>query len=88
MNLILRFIDRLPEAVRNEIQQLVLRINHVWGVDHDPQTGAHRTFTFDGSTQTTVGAAGGASALPATPKGYMTVKIDGTEYVLPFYTKS
>lgn len=36
-------------------------------------------------TQTTVGAAGGASALPATPTGYLTVNIGNTTYVIPFY---
>jgi hypothetical protein len=44
--------------------------------------------TFDGETQTTVGAAGGATALPATPTGYLVVTIDGTEYVVPYYAKS
>lgn len=36
-------------------------------------------------TQTTVGAAGGATALPATPTGYLQVTINGTEYVIPYY---
>lgn len=40
-----------------------------------------------GSTQSTVGAAGGASALPATPSGYATIRIAGTEYVMPYYAK-
>jgi hypothetical protein len=35
--------------------------------------------------QTTVGAAGGASALPATPTGYLQINISGTVYVLPYY---
>ena len=39
----------------------------------------------NGPTQTTVGAAGGASALPATPTGYLRVEISGTEFVIPFY---
>jgi hypothetical protein len=39
--------------------------------------------------QTTVGAAGGASALPATPTGYFKVRDSaGTEYVIPFYAAS
>lgn len=37
------------------------------------------------TTQTTVGAAGGASALPATPTGYLTVQIGATAYVIPYY---
>jgi hypothetical protein len=36
-------------------------------------------------TQTTVGAAGGASALPATPTGYLPIDIGGTIFVLPYY---
>jgi hypothetical protein len=34
---------------------------------------------------TTVGAAGGASALPATPQGYLRVLIGGTERKIPYY---
>ena len=40
------------------------------------------------NSQTTVGAAGGASALPATPTGYIPVRIAGTERVIPFYAVS
>jgi len=39
-------------------------------------------------TQTTVGAAGGASALPATPTGYLKIIINGTERVIAFYAIS
>jgi hypothetical protein len=37
------------------------------------------------TTASTVGAAGGASALPATPTGYVVVKIAGTDRKLPYY---
>jgi len=40
------------------------------------------------ATQTTVGAAGGASALPATPTGYMAVTINGVDMVVPYYAKT
>ena len=40
------------------------------------------------STQSTVGSAGGASALPATPTGYVIMKVNGTEYVMPYYAKT
>jgi hypothetical protein len=40
------------------------------------------------SSQTTVGAAGGASALPATPVGYMVFKINGTDRAVPYYVVS
>lgn len=39
-------------------------------------------------TQTTVGAAGAASALPATPTGYIQMMIGSTQYVVPFYAVS
>lgn len=38
-----------------------------------------------GPSGTTVGAAGGASALPATPLGYLSVKIGGTAAKIPYY---
>ena len=40
------------------------------------------------ATQSTVGSAGGASALPATPTGYIKIKIAGTMRVIPFYDES
>lgn len=36
-------------------------------------------------TQTTVGAAGAGSALPATPTAYLRVSINGTVFVVPYY---
>lgn len=38
-----------------------------------------------GITASTVGAAGGASALPATPSGYLLIDIGGTQYKVPYY---
>jgi hypothetical protein len=37
------------------------------------------------TTATTVGSAGAASALPATPEGYLVVNINGTARKIPFY---
>ena len=37
------------------------------------------------STATTVGAAGGASALPANPTGYVRILIDGVTFKVPYY---
>lgn len=37
------------------------------------------------STQSTVGSAGGASALPATPTGYLTIMLGTTPVVIPYY---
>ena len=41
--------------------------------------------SFNNATQGTVGAAGGASALPATPSGFLNININGTPYVIPYY---
>jgi hypothetical protein len=46
------------------------------------------TVDFKLPTQSTVGSAGGASALPANPSGYIEFKINGTPYVIPYYAKS
>jgi hypothetical protein len=40
------------------------------------------------ATQSTVGSAGGANALPATPTGYIKIKIAGTMRVIPFYNEA
>jgi hypothetical protein len=41
-----------------------------------------------GDTQTTVGSAGAASALPATPTGYLKVVINSVQYVIPYYPQA
>ena len=43
------------------------------------------TLRFDTTTATTVGAAGGATALPALPTGYLSVNINGTAQKIPYY---
>lgn len=43
---------------------------------------------LSGAKQTTVGAAGAASALPLTPTGYWRVDISGVEAVIPYYAKA
>jgi hypothetical protein len=95
MNLVLYNRDTLAQfpALLNELDQLVTRINTVFNQQHDPQTGEHTDISvtgleFGGDIQTTVGAAGGASALPATPLGYFEITIDGAAVVVPFYLKS
>ena len=37
------------------------------------------------ATATTVGAAGGASSLPATPRGYVRIRVDGVYFKVPYY---
>jgi len=39
-------------------------------------------------TQSTVGSAGGASSLPATPLGYWQIDMNGTLVVVPYYKQS
>jgi len=56
-----------------------------WTLGKSDNTSVHN---LRSPKQTTVGAAGGASALPATPTGYVEIKIQGTAYVLPYYAKS
>lgn len=95
MNLTLFNRDVLAQfpGVLNELDQLVSRINQVFGAEHNPQTGAHAEIsvtglTWGGTTQTTVGAAGGASALPATPLGYLRVTVGTTAVVIPYFRAS
>jgi hypothetical protein len=46
------------------------------------------TVDFRVSQQTTVGAAGVASPLPATPSLYFTIRVNGASYVVPAYAVS
>lgn len=85
-------IAAFSSALTAEFDQLITRLN-TWGAAEHTKNGLHTHIsvtglTFNGDTQLTVGAAGGASALPATPSGYLEVTIGTTEYVLPFYAKS
>lgn len=40
---------------------------------------------FGTTASTTVGAAGGAAALPATPSGYLVININGANFKLPYF---
>jgi hypothetical protein len=48
-------------------------------------TAAASQVAFGSTTASTVGAAGGASALPATPSGYLIINVAGTNFKLPYY---
>lgn len=95
MKLVLNFllsIQKLSGELASELQQLVVRLN-TWGSREHTIEGAHTNitvtgFTFNGTTQTTVGAAGAATALPANPTGYFVFTNGTTEVVVPFYTKA
>jgi hypothetical protein len=95
VNLVLYHRDTLAQfpALLNELDQLVTRINAVFNAEHDPQTGAHADIsvtglTWNGDAQTTVGAAGAASAVPATPTAYIPITIGTRTYVVPIYEAS
>lgn len=95
MNLTLFNRDVLAQfpALLNELDQLTSRINTVFQKQHNPQTGAHsditvESLTWDGETQLTVGAAGAADALPATPSGYVQFTIGTRSVVFPYYEAS
>lgn len=95
MNLVLKFrsvLQGFSATLVSEFDQLITAIN-TWSRKEHHADGSHgaitvTSVTFYGTTQTTVGAAGSASALPATPSGYLTITIGTTEYVSPFYAKS
>ena len=53
-----------------------------------PVAGVAGALTVGIGTQATVGAAGGATALPATPLGYLQVWIGTTQVVVPYYNKA
>lgn len=45
--------------------------------------------TSAGNTQTTRGAAGAATALPANPRGYLKFRLDGVQdFVIPYYARA
>lgn len=49
-------------------------------------SGHNVSTAFDSvDTQTTVGAAGGAAALPATPVGYTLITVGGVLFKVPYY---
>jgi hypothetical protein len=54
----------------------------------DPAAAGLGTVNFVVPTQSTVGAAGAASALPASPSTYMRIKVGGVEYLIPAFAVS
>lgn len=49
------------------------------------KTPAQATSALTGASATAAPAAGGAGALPATPRGYITVLVNGTARQVPYY---
>ena len=62
-----------------------IKIQNSAGTDVYSITPAGLMKYISGNTATTVGAAGVASALPATPTGYLKIDIGGTEFKVPYY---
>ena len=58
--------------------------------NEDLQLDANGTGVIDvrTATQTTVGSAGSATAIPGQPTGYIKIKIGGTLRVIPFYDQA
>lgn len=48
-------------------------------------TGTVLILSGSSQTQSTVGGAGGASALPATPRGYMKIQVGASSRLIPYY---
>jgi hypothetical protein len=57
-------------------------------LDLDPSASGIGTIDLGVPEQATVGAAGVAAALPATPSTYFKIKVNGVEYVVPAYAVS
>lgn len=96
MRVILQYANQLRKIsalLVSELEQMVNRMNAWANVEH-LGSGRHGDISvtgiqFLGDTQSTVGAAGAASALPATPSGYLVLTLsDDSEIVVPYYAKS
>jgi hypothetical protein len=62
--------------------------SHGSNVDIVVQPQGTGTVDFKVPAQSTVGSAGAASALPANPTGYFTIKVNGSTFVVPYYAQS
>jgi hypothetical protein len=79
--------NTFSNQVRNDVSEFTQtadRANYSYvGNNTTKATNAH--YSLRGVTSSTVGAAGGASALPATPSAYETVVVNATQYKRPLY---
>lgn len=55
-------------------------------INSSAKTVGANEISIGSTTSTSVGAAGGASALPATPLGYLIINVAGTNVKVPYYT--
>ena len=82
-----------PETSEAAIKFRNIEVTRRAYLDEALLTGAAGTANTDvialgNGRQTTVGVAGGASALPATPSGYIKIYIGPTQFVIPFYAQA
>ena len=75
----------VPEEVSITANKIT---THVSNADLQLDTDGTGLIDILTDTQSTVGSAGGASALPGQPTGYIKVKIAGTTRVIPFYDQA
>lgn len=80
-------LNAVTVAVSNTVDTNTLR-SYSSNADIVIQPQGTGTVDFKVPAQATVGAAGGASALPATPTGYFTIKVNGSTFVVPYYAQS
>lgn len=58
-------------------------------VNDDITIGSGKTISWNSNmTQTTVGSAGSADALPSNPTGYLKIKVGTSTYVVPYFAES
>jgi cytoskeletal protein CcmA (bactofilin family) len=80
-------LNAVTVAVSNSVDTNTLR-SYSSNADIVVQPQGTGTVDFKVPAQSTVGAAGAASALPANPTGYFTIKVNGSTFVVPYYAQS
>lgn len=72
-------------STNHTISGAVIRNNDFKAGSFTNDPSGYEGVSITGRTETTVGAAGGASALPATPSGYVIFDNDGSDKKMPYY---
>jgi cytoskeletal protein CcmA (bactofilin family) len=80
-------LNAVSVAVSNSVDTNTLR-SYSSNADIVVQPQGTGTVDFKVPAQGTVGSAGAASALPANPTGYFTIKVNGSTFVVPYYAQS
>ena len=83
-----------PEAVGTFLGHSTARWGSLWSVTGDfsgaltvaTTLSVGGAVTLTGQTTTTSATAGGATALPATPTGYLSLSLNGATVKVPYYT--